>query len=562
MTMTTQSPSIWRVALLLAIAVSFIYLAFPSRFYNGDALQVMLDVERDVKLTAFYHPSGSVLYEPGYLENPVQPGQLINLRYFLDYPTVNLISHIWIALGLPSESLIMPVLIYRAVMGGVSVFFTALFMFRLRPVRWIAIVVALGVGLSATHWTYATDLYQSITLVALVAAAAYGLAVQARKPVPQEPVGLILIGCILAFATLHNILGVLAVAAFGLAVLALPTEGGWLLRLRAGVIFGLAVIIAAGVVYAGTRAVLPVTQGQTNPFQWSDDSGNTQDSVLVDFSPLEDGLRAFLGFAKSQIIFPGINVRHPQGLREYWDASSNSARLVLMGFYGAFMLVMTSPILVLFIRRKLLPPQHRWLYVLLAGLLIFFTLFNWYWLPSDVHYWLVPTLCLWIIMGFTLAHLQETSPRLKRVLIPLSAGFVAFMVAFNWFNQIMPQATHPNPLLAEAEQLRAMSTSKDLFVSDGNPVDFYVIYFARRNLLAVSIVSMQADANADRITELATEQGRRVLADGGNIYFYTRSKDPSVWQGLATLVGLPPETPLELISETDQHTIYRFTAQS
>jgi hypothetical protein len=557
-----QSPSIWRVALLLAISVSILYLAFPSHFYNGDALQVMLEVERDVKLTAFYHPSGSVLYEPDYLDNPVKPGQAINIRYFLDYPTLNLVSHMWIALGLPSETLIMPVLIYRAVMGGVSVFFTALFMFRLRPVRWIAMVVALGVGLSATHWTYATDLYQSITLVALVAAAAYGLAVQARKPVPQEPIGLILIGFILALATLHNILGVFAVAAFGLAILALPTEGSWILRLRAGLIFGLAVIITAGVVYAGVQAVLPVTQGQSNPFQWSDDSGDTQDSVLVDFSPLEDGLRAFLGIAKSQIIFPGINVRHPQGLREYWDASPNSARLVLMGFYSAFMLVMILPIGILFIRRKLLPPRYRWLYVLLAGLVIFYTLFNWYWLPSDVHYWLVPTLCLWIILGFALAHLQETSPRLKRVLLPLSVSFVAFMVAFNWFNQILPQATNPNLLLTEAEELRAMSTSKDLFLSDGNPVDFYIVYFARRNLLAVSIISMQADANAARITELATEQGRRVLADGGNIYFYTRAKDPSVWQGLATLVGLPPETPFELVAETDQHTIYRFTAQS
>jgi hypothetical protein len=541
----------------LAATTFALYISFPSHFYNGDALQVMLDVERDVKQTTFYHPSGSPLYEPGYLESSAPPGQSVNLRYFLDYPTLSLVGRLWLGVGLPAESLIPAVLIYRALMGAVSVFFTALFMYTLRPMRWVAAVVALGVGLSATHWTYATDLYQSITLVALVAAAAYALAVQARKSNPQEPVGLVIIAAILALATLHNILGVLAAGAAGLAILALPTERGWMPWLRAGVIYGGALLVIAAGVYAGAQAVLPTTQGQQNPFQWSDDAGDSQSTFFADFSPVEDGLRAFLGLAKSQVIYPGISVRYPQGLRDYWEANPGPPRLLMMGFYIAVMGLMTLPILILFLRRKQLPPRQRWLYVLLACLILTFSLFNWYWLPSDVHYWLVPTLCLWVLLGLCLAHLMETAPRLRRLLPPLAGALLVFVGGFNAFTQMIPEATRPNPLQAQAEALAATTSPKDLFLSDGDPLDFYLVYFARRNVLAAAIVGMQTDNNANRMNERATEQARRVLADGGTLYFYTGNRDAEVLLRLAALIGLPSDTQFEVAWETDGRTVYR-----
>jgi hypothetical protein len=547
----------WLLALMAGVIASALYIAFPSQYYNGDALQVVMDVERNVNHTTFYHPSGSPLYEPGYLENPAPSGQAINLRYYLDYPVLTLVSKLWIALGLPSESLIPPLLLYRAVMGGVSVFFTAMFMYTLRPVRWIALVIALSLGVSASHWTYATDMYQSITLVALVAAAAYALAVQARKPNPQEPVGLIIIGGILAFATLHNILGVLAAGAFGLSILALPTAASWFIRLRAGFIYGVAFVLVAGIFYAGTSALLPATQGQTNPFQWSSEAGDSQSTFFTDFSPVEDGLRAFLGVAKSQVIFPGINVRQPQGLRDYWEANPGTARILLMAFYIVVMLLMSLPAFILFWRRKQLPAQQRWLYILLAALIVLYTLFNWYWLPSDVHYWLVPTFCLWIVMGIFLAHLLETAPRTRRWLLPVSAAFLIFIFTSNWLNQMLPEATRPNALLVEAERIRVNTSSKDMLISDGNPLDFYLVYFARRNILATTILNRQIDSNAARASEVATEQARRVMADGGTLYFYSGDEDPAVIQTLAVIAGLPADAQVEPAWEDIDHYYYR-----
>jgi hypothetical protein len=556
--MNSQSPAVmWPWALLAAVLVFALYVLFPSHFYNGDAIQVVLDVERDVKLTSFYHPSGSPLYEPGYLENPAPSGQTLNLRYFLDYPMLTLVSRLWMGLGLPSGSLIGPILLYRALMGAVSVFFASMLMYKLRPVRWVALVVASGIGLSAAHWTYATDMYQSITLVALVTAAFYALAIQARKANPLEPVGLAIIGVILAFATLHNILGVLAAGAIGLAILALPTDRGWGARLRAGVVYGLAFVIVAGGVYAGVRALLPSTQGQSNPFQWSDDSGNTQSSFFGDFSPLEDGLRAFLGLAKSQVIYPGITVRYPQGLRDYWEANPGTPRLLMMGFYIVVMGVMALSPLILFLRRRRLPPRQRWLYVLLAGLLVFYSGFNWYWLPSDVHYWLVPTLCLWVMVGLCLAHLAETAPRLRPYLLPVSALALVVIFAFNSLNQFLPEATRPNALIAQADQLQTNTTSKDLFLSDGDPLDFYLAYFSGRNVLATNIVSTQANADISRVSALATEQTRRVLADGGTLYFYTGNRDAEALPVLAALIGLPTDTRFEPVWEIEGRTIYR-----
>jgi hypothetical protein len=257
------------------------------------------------------------------------------------------------------------------------------------------------------------------------------------------------------------------------------------------------------------------------------------------------------------VIYPGITVRYPQGLRDYWEANPGTPRLLMMGFYIVVMGVMALSPLILFLRRRRLPPRQRWLYVLLAGLLVFYSGFNWYWLPSDVHYWLVPTLCLWVMVGLCLAHLAETAPRLRPYLLPVSALALVVIFAFNSLNQFLPEATRPNALIAQADQLQTNTTSKDLFLSDGDPLDFYLAYFSGRNVLATNIVSTQANADISRVSALATEQTRRVLADGGTLYFYTGNRDAEALPVLAALIGLPTDTRFEPVWEIEGRTIYR-----
>ncbi len=541
------------LALLVFVILFAIYMLFPTQFHGGDALQAAIVVQRDAKGDHFYHPVGSAPYDPAYLASTTPPGstQEMNSRYFLDYPMLTLASRIFALVGY-SGNVILPIITYRSLVGALAAVFVFLSMWELTRTRWLALLVSLGLGLTASYWTFSTDIYQSITMGMLVAAAFYILIRLAKSEKRVDIVGLVILGLVLAFSVLHNIMSVMALPAFGLAVLLIQPGSTMSQCFQRAVAFaaGFGLVTVAGFALV-TLIVSPVAMGQSNPLSWSDDSGGSVN--ISEFDPAEDAFRAVIGFGKSQVMYPGVVVRDYQAVRKFWDVASSIQKATFVGFFGLVWIVYAIPVIILFWRRRSLPAQYRWLWVLLPLLFLAYAAFNWWWLPSDVHYWLVPLFAWWTALGLAIYLLKDT--RWFRPAIIFAVSLIVISFVLNLLTQIWPESRNENPWYAAAETLRQESQSNALFITDGHTIDFYIAYFTRRDIVATAIVNEQSQNDTAVLNQTLSDKVTAHRADEGEVYIYTA--DPANLDVLAQSIGLSGQDQLEAAWTFADLTIYR-----
>lgn len=547
----TRAPLGW--ALLVFIILLAIYMLFPTQFHGGDALQAAIVVQRDVKGEHFYHPVGSLPYTPDYLSTATPPGstQEMNTRYFLDYPMLTLANRVFQFFGY-SGNVIMPIITYRSIVGALAAVFTFLGAWELTRTRWLALLVSLGLGLTASYWTFSTDIYQSITMAMLVAAAFYILVRLAKSEKRVNVAGLIILGAVLAFSVLHNIMTALALPAFGLAVLLIQPGSTLSQRLQRAVAFGAGLVVVTVVGFAlVTLIVLPSESGPSNPLQWSDESGGSVN--ISEFDPAEDAFRAVIGFGKSQVMYPGVVVRDYQAVRKFWDAAGTPQKATFVGFYVLVWIVYAIPVVILFLRRRVFPVQYRWLWLLLPLLFLAYAAFNWWWLPSDVHYWLVPLFVWWTALGLAVYVLKDT--RWFRPMAALAAALIAISFVLNLMTQFWPESHTENPWFTAAETLRQESQPNALFITDGHTIDFYIAYFTRRDIVATNIVNEQSQNNSAVLNRTLVDKIEAHRADDGEVYIYTANA--SNLDALVQSIGLSGQDQLEAAWTFADLTIYR-----
>jgi hypothetical protein len=549
----TQNSNIqvFGAALCVFIIVTAIYLIWPSHFYPPDSIQAAMEIQTDVSGTNYYHPSGQRPYDPNYLvPNPAGTTQGINTRYFLEYPVSSLLYRIAELFGY-DDYVIKPLLTFRALMGGLGALFFFLAIYELRRSLFIAALVSIGLGTAAGYWTFSTDLYQSINSVAIIALAFYVL-VRLSRARPVRLRGKILLGAILALATLFNIMGVLSFLPFALALAFFNPNQKWLERLREIVILGLIYGIVILVGFFGVRLFLNNTQGQFNPFSWTDTTGSEAQDVFY-VEPIRDVIRAGLGFGKSQVIVPGTIVRDFNAFRKDFDEASTGSKIAISAFYGAVWLVFAVPVGFLIARRRHLPASDRWLFIMLPIWFIIYAVFNWFWLPSDVHYWLVPLICWWTVVAVAFGHIRDTLPNRYRLAAGAVVTFVGVSFIINFTSQFFPESQDTNPWLEIAYDL-STTPSNTLFVSSEHPLAFYLAYFAHRDVVDTRIVNMQWNNDTERLQATILEQVERHRADNGTIYLY--AADPKNIDALARLVGLDGEDELVVFRNYPWLTIY------
>jgi hypothetical protein len=532
--------------------MTLIYLAWPNQFYGGDAIQFAVDIESDANGTKYFHPSGERLYDPNFLvPNPSSSNQTLNVRYFLEYPITTLLYKLCLSLGY-SGSVIVPLIIFRAIVGGLTTFFFFLAILELRHSPLIAAVVSMGLGLTSAYWTFSTDLYQSIDSVLFIALAFYVLVRLGRQG--QAGIrGKIILASVLAFATLFNILGILSFAPFALAVSFLKPNQKLVQRLREFIIFGgiygVVIILVVGITYL----IIPQRTGQVSLFSWSDSSGTVSQEVF-DVEPILDIARAVLGFGQAQVMFPGITVRDFQGFRRFWDTSEMSGKIAVMLFYGVIYINFALPVLTLFIRRRKLQTGENWLWLMLPLWFFSYAVFNWFWLPSNVHYWMIPLMCWWIVVALWLSHIKDTLPRWYRPALGTVGAFVVVSFIFNFTTQFLPQNQQPNPWMEIADSI-GETPSNSLYISDGHPLDFYIAYFAHRNIVSTQTIDMQSNDDFERAQVIVSKQVQLHRADDGAVYVY--SQNPDALEGLAELLGLQDKQQLEIAWSYPDLTIYK-----
>jgi hypothetical protein len=534
-------------ALLAFLLPTAVYMIWRPYVYSGDDLQQTIVIQQLVSGLPYYHPTGGRLYEPGLTEqiDPVVQQIPINPRYLLEIPTSALVAKIWDMAGWQGN-VITPVVTYRALIGGLGVLFLFLALYTLVDDALIALVASLGLALTSSYWTYSTHVDQSINMVAFVCLAFYVLARQSKSGMTTA--GKTTLAAILVLASFYNFTAVLTTLAFGLAVAFLRPNETAAGRFKQFVSFFVIYGIIAAVIILTAVAIVVSPSAIFSADYWR--------GVLFAGKPeygielFRDTFRAVLGFAKSQVIYPGV----PGSLQAYWDSVDNSARLWVGIFYGLILLLMAVPVVGLVLRRRYLSSDKRWLWVLLPSWFIIHSVFNWFWDPGFIKYWLIPLVVAWVVIALFLDHLRKAIPRLYRAALAATSAFIIFTFAINITTQFLPESRiADNEWLAIAESLDETQPNA-LFISTGHPLDFYIAYFSHRNIISTGLINYDTGDNSAALQTILEEQISRHRADGGEIYAYSDKPD-----GLETITLAMdlPDVELEPAWEFPNLTIYR-----
>lgn len=543
-------PSVRRQMTLLAFLVPCaIYLFSLPAIFTGDDLQQAMQVEQCVTGVPYYHPAGGRLYEPGLTRRADERLKAVplNPRYLLELPTVVAATRAWKRAGWDGN-VILPIATFHAVAGALGCLFLFLSLMHLRGDATAALAGSLGLATAAGYWSYSTAVDQSITMVMFLCLAFYVL-VRQREGVSRG--GLLILAVVLTAAALYNVTALLSVPAFGAAVALIgPRSSVWhrgrrflILSALSGTMTVLTVLLVIAV-FRPPRVL--------DGAYWSDILFAGRPEYAVD--PARDIVRAAVGLAKSQVTPPWV----AGSLQEHWDSAGHAARAGLMGFFGAVLAVMSAPAVALVAGRNRPSADERWLGVMLPLWFAVHAAFGLFWDPGFIKYWLVPLIPVWVVFALFLDRAGQRPGRRYRLALAGVALFVGFTLVTNLLARALPGsrgADNPWPTIAGA--LRD-SKEGDLFVSDGHPLEFYIAYFAHRDVVSTALINYANAGEPAVLGRVLGEQLRRHRSDGGDVYLF--SARTGGIDALARAVGLTDAAPLVPRWEFRQVTIYRAPA--
>ena len=536
----------WVLGLIAFVIPLLIYMLWVPNNYTGDDLQQAMVIQQVTYGGLYYHPEGLVFYDPAVDMLGAPPSPMpVQPRYLLEYPTSILMSRLWRALGW-NDSIITPVLTLRALVGALGTGLMFLTLYSLRRNALIALLASLGLATTAAYWTYSTHIDQSVNLMAAISLAMF-LLVRMRNRRPGLR-GMLILAAVVALATFYNFTAIFTVFAIGLG-LALQTPGlRPIQRLRDFVLFNLfyggmvaSVMVLFIAIFRSPADLVSSTFWQAVLFAGKPEYG-------VDI--LRDAFRAILGLAKSQIFLPGV----PGSLQAYWDTATQSQHLLTLAYFGIVLAILALPPLLLLIRRRKLTAGEGWLWVTLGAMFALHSVFNYFWDPGFIKYWLIPLYVLWFVAGIFLAHVRDSAERLYRPALIAAGAMLVATFAMNFATVFYPDSRPENvPWRSIALTLNQESQPTDLFIADGHPLDFYIAYFSRRNILSVDLISYaNTNDSEDHLVSLVNSHIERHRNNGGQVYLFSAGDTGA----LAERLGIDP-VKLDVAWTFPDLTIYR-----
>ncbi len=507
-------------ALVIFIGAAILYRLWLPNQFSGDDLQYTIVIQKAALGDFFYHPAGGQPYIPqadaaALNHSPSAPP--LNPRYLLEWPTSTLAARIWSVFGWQGSSIV-PIQAVRILVGALGLVFFFLALNRLVSKRWLALLATIGLGVSDAYWIYSTHMDQSINMLTLLCLAFY---LFVRQSQTGSTLGKqVLLAAVLAFASFYNFTASVSALAFAIGIALLSPDPKLSSRFIAFVRFGVIYAAIVVAVIAGAIVIFVSPASLTDPAYWRSVTfgGKPEYGIAI----VNDTIRAALALAKSQILFPGV----PGSLQDFFDTASTGSRVVLLGYYGIVLVIMALPFLYLALRRKQLGNQGK-IVAFLAIWLVGHSLFNWFWDPGFNKYWLAPLVCVWSAAAIALDHLQQqTQSRIYRPALWGAIGVVVLSFILNWTTQFLPQSDPTNnPWLTISQSLGTDSQPNDLFVSAGtgtvaHPMDFYLTYFGKRDVLSSGLVTYDAGGNAAEAAKRLEPRITAHRADDGKIYVY------------------------------------------
>lgn len=528
-------------AVLVFLTALALYTVWLPRDYSADDLQYAIVVEQATTGTTFYHPSGSVPFDPERAQTDAASSAnrlSANPRYVLEWPTSYLAVTASRALGWRGTA-IDPILATRIVAGALGL---ALFYLALRASgggSGTTLAATAGLGTSAVYWTYSTHVDQSISMVVALCLALVLLAL--RRDARQFGRGDVPIALALALATLYNLTA--GIAAIGV-VLAFAIRRSLDAALRLAAVYGIAVSVGITVALA---ALLPFESLLSVEF-WRRAAflGHPEHGISI----ARDAARAALGLAKSQVVFPGS----PGSLQQLWDSSDSVRRALIVAFFGGVLALMSVPFLsVALARRK---PALSLVTVTLIAWLCLYASFGLFWDPGYVKYWLVPLLCWWGLVPIIHAEAAALARGWRLAVVAAAVVTATASVAINLTTQFIPaNGEAANRWLAHSRLLSA-SEPGSLFVSPGHPLDFYLIYFARRDVVSTGLVRYGSGGDETAVSRVV---GSRVASHrrvGGPVYVYSGARGQLHGAEVASLLRLVGATSSRVAWTSEEVVVY------
>lgn len=503
----SHSP-LW-AALIVAVTLA-IYSIWLPQLYTGDDLQYATVIEQAVNGGPFYHPVGLRPFEPGAAREVIPPA--VNPRYLIEWPTSVAVASLWKALGW-GGTVILPILAWRVLVGGLGVLVLFLVARRLSGSAPAAAIVAAGMGFSAGYWTYSTHLDQTINMVALTALAIYLLARIGAGDGARA--SLLLLPLVMVVATFYNFTATIAALIFGIG--AAWMAGAKLAdRLRHFVVYCL---IYGGILVGGLVLGISLGAGPsalTDPAFWRGATFAGHPEYEVDL--VRDGARSALGFAKGQINFPGAE----GSLQQFWDAASRSQKIALAGFYGTILLGMAAPMLLLAAQRRRIAaqPGRLALAATVATWGVAYSGFNLFWDPGYIKYWILPLLAWWVLVAIGLGMLREGGSRRRQIALIAAGLLAAASLTMNLTTQFIPHSGAESRRWQEIAATVGEKGGEALFISTGHPLDFYVTFFARKDVVATSLVRYATGGDPAAMRERIGGRAERYAAYGAPVYLY------------------------------------------
>lgn len=530
-------------ALIVFVVSCGLFGLFVPRLYTADDLQYAGVIRTAVTGVPVYHPVGGPPF-PAPAQDPEVP---VNPRYALDWPTAVGVVRIADALGWHDE--IDAILAMRVLMGalGVTFFFQAALLLGGRLS--IATLASACLATSLVYWTYSTHLDESIGMLAFTCIALYFLV---HQFVHERSRSDLLVPFFLGVASLYNFTALITALTVGVVWALNRADSHLRARVSALAYFGLIYSATAALGVVGGLVVTGSASELVSTSYWKESLfvGRAQ----YGFDPIRDSFETAADFGRALVSYPPVG--GDTTLREYFTNASTGARIAALGFYGAAGLLSLAPLVVL-LRKRWHDERMQALTVFAVAWFAASVLFAWWWDPSYVKYFVLPVLSWCFLLAIALVRLSRASTRALRVGLAVTGLAVVALFALNVSTIFLPQrSTESNEWLVAAHELRESSPDA-LFVSAGrHPLDFYISYFAGRDVVSAGLVRdvSGSDAEVARVVGDHVQQHARV---GGPVYVY--GLDSISESERRAVLGLLPGDELRRAWQFPEVTVYRST---
>jgi hypothetical protein len=174
-----------------------------------------------------------------------------------------------------------------------------------------------------------------------------------------------------------------------------------------------------------------------------------------------------------------------------------------------------------FTARKMKPDKVLLAFLgVLAAEFCVFGLFNIFWDPGFIKYWVFPLVLFWMGNAIVLNKIVMSS-RLRRW-IGLGSGtlLVTLVFAVNLIYVFIPESRPTaNPLPVAAEALK-QSDPNALFISPGAPLDFYIAFFTRRDIVSTNLIAYGSGNNLGKVKSVVAAHIQQHRQLNGPVYVY------------------------------------------